>query len=332
METGYDELCAGFQSAGLIGKRSSDFRTLCVVHENYRDIDNYLQIYDRLVASNSPLLGDLLESVEEFLMVYSEDTFGSEQFLHLNLNTLVHLLKKDRLRKTEFDVAGACCRWLKGRVGKDLSHQNEQALFRRATYRRVIKQFIRFSDLTLEEANSEEVRSLLTRSELQSLLLHLSSERRQPFILECQTPRKMAHKMFSALVEYESAKSREDACLNFGMQSSHDVAIKRIYTTLPAQVGKVSLDIHLHDPNDPDTQHPILRPELYDLRLVDDKCVMEFSNFRFRSNLHHYLLFSFEKSLITVYNDCEFKTGDHSFRVDEYRDVCIERIDFEVEE
>lgn len=41
-------------------------------------------------------------------MMYSEDTFGSEQFLHLNLNTLVHLLKKDRLRKTEFDVAGAC--------------------------------------------------------------------------------------------------------------------------------------------------------------------------------------------------------------------------------
>lgn len=140
---------------------------------------NCCLIYDQLIQI--PTETSFLDSIEMMIMKNTKIAFASDQFVKINRNTLIKILKLKYLEIDEIEIMKACLRW----INEELKRENcDSTLNKQRALFQPIKGLIRFTDLTIDELMKfHEIECLLTDEEVGSLFMHLSNKSR-PFKIQ----------------------------------------------------------------------------------------------------------------------------------------------------
>ena len=145
---------------------------------------NSCLVYEQLIKIQPD--NKLVNQAKRLIQFKTKCGFKSDFFLQIDLNTLLDLLDMD-LCISEIELLKVCANWTHEevlRLGLEPNSINKQNVFK------PIKEYIKFSDLTLEALEGfSQIQDLLTIDELASLFLHLI-DKRTPLSINCKTSRK----------------------------------------------------------------------------------------------------------------------------------------------
>lgn len=287
-------------------------------------------IYDQLKKLNiEPKFND---KIKKMISLNSYMAFKSSSFVEIDENTLIDVLNFKKLNIYEHDILKECARWINHKCSPNETLQNKNERFKK------IKNFIRFSDLTIENLkNCNNLNHLLTLEEIGSLFLHLV-DKSNPFLINCQTKREPIEILnVSSIKNFRCIFSVRDRMeITGNLTVNLNVSIFTIQTYFKAEVTNLSF-FKLHCPL---SEVEILcEKKLYDN--IEPKWSFIFNNifelepnrtFKFSikfnlpfTNQNYMLWASNDLNLRFVKNDIPF---DFIFTFQNFKCNCIKSIEF----
>lgn len=222
--------------------------------KNILSTSNCCIIYDQLIKFPTEYIGPL-DQVKKLIRCNSESAFKNKYFVNISQETLVDLLSMDGLTMEEIGVLHACAKWVDEeikRLNLKLNRTNKQMVFK------PIKNFIRFSEITLDELrNFDQIKDLLSSDELSSLFLHHLNISK--FALVCNTTRKRLElrsaycnkqnkNTLHSIQQYRDAQHYNTQMnfseLSFVFKASKHINIINIGTFLPTKIQGLELSIY----------------------------------------------------------------------------------------